>query len=313
MDLFERGMFVKKAAWHGKGRVVQDWSYDFDTARELAGIDFEIGVRDIVGIDGWHEIYRTDTDATIWVAPDTHRPVSVNKFGQVVDVILEVEKDSAIDALTVLDGGRSMTATVYLPEPITVPGDDSPVYPWVNVTNRNDGRAGLRCGPGMTRIVCSNTQQIAEDEMSASGLGVTFRHTAQIDVSWDSLLEEVRTSLRFARQVRDAFSEQATALAKVRIDTERFVKRWLPIYADTGERTRNHLMGMRTAFREALVSDTSVGNDSAWSVLQAVQEADQHSFASRSQESLIRRQWRGGSKYAVEGRRVLLDMAGMGS
>jgi len=317
MDLFEKGMFVKTPAWHEKGIVVPNWASSFAEASELAGLDWDVYSTAIPGIPGWAAIRRSDTEEPIWVAPDTYTPVTHRMFGEVVDEVLRVEVGSGIDALTVLDGGRSITATVFLPEPLKVPGDDSQLWPYYNLSDRHDQKGGLRTGPGLIRVVCANTQRVAESQMDVSSLGRVFRHTKGITAHWDSVKEAISNDLRFARQVMNDFNETAQILAVEPFGKEKvkqFKHRWLPVTTSMSPRSRTYTESLLKSFDDAYsTSETRVGNDSAWAVYQAVQEADQHSFPSRSREGLVRRQWAGGSDYAARGSKVLLDMVGLSS
>ena len=184
MDYFESGMFVRKPAWHLKGNVLQDWPGSFDAARQAAGLTWdittdEIFTRDMEHVAGWQCLKRTDTDAVLTIQPSTYAVISNTEFGNIIEYILEnCSKNLKYETLISIHGGKQIIATMYLDEPITLPNDPSVTLPYLVCISRHDGQGGLKIGPSGVRVVCANTQQMAEREMDRNGFVFTIRHTA---------------------------------------------------------------------------------------------------------------------------------------
>jgi hypothetical protein len=61
-------------------------------------------------------------------------------MGEIVEAVL-AQPNVKWQTAGVLDSGRSVWCLALLNEPITLPGDDSPVLPYLAITNRHDGTA----------------------------------------------------------------------------------------------------------------------------------------------------------------------------
>jgi phage/plasmid-like protein (TIGR03299 family) len=328
---FESGMFVRTPAWHGNGNVVSEWPGSWEAARVLAGIEWDVysaqlelstrtvtrpngdvDVLDTADLDGWQAIVRNDTDEALAITKDTYALVTNQAFGDIIEFVLADEPGLKFDAVTSLKGGRSVTATMLLDEPITVPGDPSPIQPFINFSNNHDGLGGLKIGPGAIRIVCANTQRLAEGEMDNSSLTRSIRHTSQMTKDIQRIKTELREHIKFCRITQKTFVEHSAFLAETEIYVDGFEKRWMPLHVDYSERSLAHAEHKLAQFRECLDIMTPRSDyTSAWNVLQAATEADQHLFPVHAPQSRITKAFRGGSDYTTKAKKIVLDMAGV--
>lgn len=115
-----------------------------------------------------------------------------------------------------LRGGRDTFVTMRMPahmefrSPRTGELDVTDLY--LSVLNNHNGEAPLRALISPVRIVCANTQRMAEDSARAS---VSLRHTGEPL----KRLEEVRALLGLTFTYRDAFVEQMEALIDREMDS----------------------------------------------------------------------------------------------
>jgi phage/plasmid-like protein (TIGR03299 family) len=115
-----------------------------------------------------------------------------------------------------LRGGRDTFVTMRMPNhmefrsPITGKLDVTDLY--ISVLNNHDGSAPLRALISPVRIVCGNTQRMAEASARAS---VSLRHTGEPL----KRLAEVRALLGLTFTYRDVFVEQMEALIARQMDS----------------------------------------------------------------------------------------------
>lgn len=250
-------------------------------------------------------VTRTDTGQILTTHGPTYRLLSYAEFGNFVEKAMQ-DESASFDAVCILDKGKSITATMYLDEPITVPGDDSPLYPYVGFSSRCDGRGGLTVSPTAVRIVCANTQALFEMMAEDGNDGKTFRHSRNLDLS--RAADDVRYMLAWSRDSYNAYAKTASRLATKAVDPGRFLDRWHPIRQGQSVRSTNNILAKRSAFWAAYNNEngTSAGDGTGWAVLQAALEADQHDFTRHSDETRTKIAFRGGSPDAVSQDQTIL-------
>lgn len=279
-------------------------------------LDWDVRTEDVYdstgrAIKGWQRLLRDDSGTTLAVSKKSYYPVPNAVFGQMVDAILETESGSVIDTVTVLNGGRGMIASIALAEPLTIPGDPSPMNPYINLSNSHDASLGVMSVPYLLRWWCSNMVKAVSRASRSSSFGVHLRHTRQM-ANHDDVVLAVQANIARARLEHNRYLELATALANQTVaDLSVFEAAWLPM-PDRADAARAHTMRDHkiAAFRTALDSPRSTGSrHNAWNVYQAAIEADQHTFPARTAATRALRTLEGGSQHSRRALDVVLALA----
>ena len=127
-----------------------------------------------------------------------------------------------------LKDGALCVVTVYLDEPFQLPGDDSVTLPYIAARWAHDGSGALSTRSFMTRIVCANTDAIAEGEAKKLGTDFTFRHTK----NWKEKVEDAKLAIRGLRTHAQEFVALSEELAEIKVTPEQrelFVTELLPM------------------------------------------------------------------------------------
>lgn len=300
-DLVEAAVYQREAAWHGKGRVVDSDLRDWADVKAYLDIDWDIEPKEVYtsdGIPGYGTItrmpdyfaaVRTDSGEVLAVNRTGYVLVGIEAFGRFVEAAMS-DSAASWDAFNVLDGGRAVCATIKLDEPIQVPGDASPVFPYVGFSNRIDAKGALLASPTAIRQVCWNTNTMFVQSVEGSGWSTKFRHTRNLDL--DMAAREVSYAIGVARQAFEGFAETAKQLAETTVVPERFVSRWLPLVQGMDEPVIKRVEAKRDAFWGALNGPLGMERkDTGWAVLQAAVDAYQYgdAFPTRGEEGRVRR------------------------
>lgn len=119
-----------------------------------------------------------------------------------------------IETIGGLDGGRKTFVTMLLPDymELTAPTgfvDTTKLY--LAVFNHHDAQGSLRALISPTRVVCANTQRIAEKNAVSE---VRIRHTGELDVK----MSEVRRVLDLTFKYQEVFAVEMEKLTKIERD-----------------------------------------------------------------------------------------------
>lgn len=259
---FVQGFSVREKMWHGLGTVLDDYPGREDGMR-IAGHDFDVIERDIAVITP----YAGDGElGDQWAALDdglvsldramafkalikgSHRGAEDPDHGSVLHVAnadYGVINNSVgwdiVDAMVgegikyetglTLKGGAICSVLAWLDEPVRLPGDDSDILPWVNVSWAHDGSASLSARPTSIRTVCWNTQSAAEALGKRLGLEFVFRHTKHVM----DRIEDAKMAMRGMRGAHEEYIEVARELCDLPItDNQRelFICEFVPMPPD---------------------------------------------------------------------------------
>lgn len=233
---FNAGFFVREPAWHKMGVVLDDYPGREDAMR-LAGHDFEVieyapfadvggawvpvpGVKVFAARRGGQPDRLLPTSSS-----RTFEPIQNSVAWDVVDAM--VGEGARYETGILLAGGTMCSVLAYLPEPVTIPGDDSEVFPWVNVSWGHKPGAPLSCRATSIRTVCRNTQTMAEAQGLRTGRNFTFRHTRNVL----DRIDEARDALTGVRVQHADYVRIATEMAETRVSQrqrELFVTEFIP-------------------------------------------------------------------------------------
>lgn len=231
--LFEQGFFVREPAWHGLGVVLDDYP-SREEAMKLAGHDWNVvelgelrmGISNDVlvtagqqpienangtlrKVDGWKAHVRSDTLDLLHVSRDSYERIPNDTAYEVAELLFD--QGFQYETGITLDGGKLCAITLKLDEPITIPGDDSPVLPFGCLSWAHDGSASLKVRSGTIRQVCANTVAASEAEGKKLSTDFTFRHTK----NWRDRVEDAKSAIKGVREGLNVFAEAMQELADI--------------------------------------------------------------------------------------------------
>jgi phage/plasmid-like protein (TIGR03299 family) len=295
---------VRQMPWHREGTIVADYPDTWTQARMLAGLDWEpvtAAVYAPVGInadgtvcyepiEGWKTITRSDTGAVLSISKDTYTVIDHAEMGEIIEAVL-AQPGVKWETAGVLDGGKAVWCLALLDEPITLPGDDSPVLPYLAITNRHDGTAACALRATAVRIVCANTFRAAELEGERTGTTFSFVHKS----GWRNRIEEARTAVTGARAEMARYAELASELLAIRVtpaQRELFITEFIPKPPEglITDRVARNVDEARAALRMIFESKTTEQvAHTAYGLVQAAGEYLDHVRTARSWETRLNR------------------------
>lgn len=228
-DMVESMFSVREVPWHRKGVVLDDYP-GREEAMKAAGHNFQlieqaIGFSDGSPIEGWKALVRNDTGKVMTVCKDSFPVIPNETLWDITDALATGKVDKAVryETAGVLDEGRILWVLARLEEPVKIPGDNSPTYPYLNVSVANDGTMSLRAFSTNVRTVCWNTYRVG---WSQSERRYSIKHTA----GWQDRVEEMKEALGMVRDQFLVYQELARELAEMKTD-HRGVTRFLELVA----------------------------------------------------------------------------------
>lgn len=299
---FDSGFFVREPAWHGLGAVLPDWPGTFEEARKLSGLTWDVETTPIYSQDqdhffheikGYQCLTRNDTGDVLSIQKNSYAVIGNGEFGNIIDYVMDghIQGTSNLkfETLISLHGGKQIIATMYLDEPISLPNDPSETYPYMVFISRHDGLGGMKLGPTAVRVVCANTQAIAEKEMDRHGFAFTIRHTN----NWADRIEQARIAVASNIGAFKEWELKANDLAKATVtiaNVEDFLDKWLPYSTNMTDRQRQNMSDRRTQFIDLYAGPTCAGiAGTKWGLLQAAIEMVDHFQPANSIDTRIGR------------------------
>jgi phage/plasmid-like protein (TIGR03299 family) len=249
---FERGFSVREAMWHGLGVVPGEYP-GRDEAMTLAGHRWTVdrrplgllpegtdlgtapdGSRIASGpvrvIEGHDALVRSDTGAVLSVMRPTYEVVQNDELWDLLDALVGDPRVRYETAGTLREG-RTVWAMARVEGDWRVPGDESPLVPYLTVVNWHDGTGALRALRNGVRVVCMNTVNMALAESERAGRQWTFRHTGDVL----DRIDEARAAIDGIAATADEFVALATDLTKLKVKDEGrrlFLERFGPTRID---------------------------------------------------------------------------------
>jgi phage/plasmid-like protein (TIGR03299 family) len=295
---------VRQMPWHREGAIVQDYPDTWTQARTLAGLDWDpvtAPVYAVTGInpdgtvhyepiEGWKTITRSDTGAVLSISKDTYTVIDHAEMGEIIEAVL-AQPNVSWETAGVLDGGKAVWCLALLDEPITLPGDDSPVLPYLAITNRHDGTAACALRATAVRIVCANTFRAAELEGERTGTTFSFVHKS----GWRNRIAEARKAVTGARAEMARYAELASELLAIPVSPaqrELFITEFIPKPPDglITDRVARNVDEARAALRMIFESKTTEQvAHTAYGLVQAAGEYLDHVRTARSWETRLNR------------------------
>lgn len=187
------------------------------------------------------------------------------------------QSGAAIQTIGALRGGRETFVTMLMPTHVEFTGaggfkDTTEIY--LAVLNNHDGQGKLRAMISPVRIVCANTQRLAEQQAIST---VGLRHTGDMDVK----MEEVRRLLGITFKYIDTYATEMEALVKAERD-EAWVRAVLNDVFDVtkaeSDRAKNSRVGTVSKVMELMRQSPSIApfEGTAYAAYNAVTEYADH-------------------------------------
>ena len=240
----EQMMFVGATPWHGLGNQVES---DITVADAIvaAGLDWEVGLKDLQTVDGvpvnHRATYRKTDGSILGVVGPRYTPLQNRDSFDWFQPFLDAG-ECALHTAGSLHSGQKVWVLAQLNRDNSeiVAGDE--VSKFILLSNSHDGTTAIRVGYTPIRVVCANT--LAWAHSNTNSQLIRIRHTR----SSKSNLENVRDIMDNINAGFEATAEQFRFLASKdfnQADIRRYVKTLLGIEkvvdADIKTRTRNIL------------------------------------------------------------------------
>lgn len=239
-----------------------------------------------VEVPGWYATARTNpvtgrTDV-LGVVGGQYVPVQNEANAAILNQVSH-EAGAHFETAGSLYGGRQVFVTMKLPDTMTIGGRDA-VDTYIAALNSHDGSTAFRLVVTPVRIVCANTQAVAERRALSSW---SIRHTE----SAEGRIEEARRALGLALKYQEEFEAEAERLIAAEMSYPEFraftEKLWKPPAESAPERAvanYNQRTGMLShLFNTAETQENIRGT--RWAALQAVTEYADHYAPARTAES----------------------------
>ena len=238
----EKMMFVGETPWHGLGNSV-DEGINVNDAIVAAGLDWEVGLKDLQTVDGTpvnhRATYRKSDGSILGVVGPRYTPLQNKDAFDWFQPFLDANECSIHTAGSLHLGQKVwVLAQLNRDNSEIVPGDE--VSKFILLSNSHDGTTAIRVGYTPIRVVCVNTLAMAHGH-SDSKL-IRIRHTRSSKTN----LDNVRDIMDNINVQFEATAEQFRFLASKDFnqnDVRRYVKTMLGIEgtvdADIKTRTRN--------------------------------------------------------------------------
>ena len=302
---FDHGMFAHTPAWHKMGNVLDHWPGTWTEAADAAGLNWDIETAPVwsrtarpeidaeqwTQIPGFYQVRRNDTGEVLAVSKDSRVSISNTEFGGLIEYVMgsDLGRQLKYETLISLKGGRMVACTMYLDDPIEIPGDPSPFVRYVAAWTSHDV-GGVKIGATDVRVVCANTQAAADRNMDRHGFAWTIRHTS----TWADRVNEAREAVQAALRTSEEWILMAKDLAAANVsvaDLNRFIDKWLPLSTDMSalqlDRRNADRDTFRTIYSESVTTDGIRGTK--WGLLQTAIEMCDHYSRSLSLDTEIRR------------------------
>lgn len=214
---------VGQTPWHGLGEVLQE-APTISEAIGLAGLDWEVGLKELVTVDGEpvpnRATFRKDTGAILGVVGPRYQPLQNQEAFDWFQPFVDANECELHTAGSLCEGEKVwVLAKLNRENSEIVPGDE--VAKFILLSNSHNGTTAIRVGYTPIRVVCANTMAAAHSS-NASKL-IRVRHTRSASAN----LENIRGVMDNINADFEATAEQFQFLASKQIhrgDLEKYVK-----------------------------------------------------------------------------------------
>lgn len=210
---FESGFFVREAAWHGLGTVL-DNPPSTDIAIVEAGLNWSVSVEALNTMNGElsqaRSIRRLTDRRELGTCGQRWQPLQNSEAFKWFDPYIESGLVTLETAGSLFEGSKVWILAKINDDPINIIGNDS-VNKYLLLFNAHDGCTGVGIGFTPIRVVCNNTLSAAMKSNISKLL--QFRHGKNVV----SNVEKIRDVINVINREFNATVEQYRFLASIGI------------------------------------------------------------------------------------------------
>lgn len=300
---------VRKPAWHGLGRVLQDAPTSRDAIRE-AGLDWTVEQQKVytegpevvddegisrpqIEIPNLLANVRSDTRTILATVTQSYSIVQNVEAFDFLDSLVGLQDGVHYESAGSLDDGRRvwMLARLTGAQGEVVPGDNQLCY--VLLSNSHDGTSAVRVQGTNVRVVCANTLGMAHQDKNRKAEFTSFsiRHVGKVE----DRLQSARDAIGLVTDGFRAYIDKAKALAAVelkgnaggKLGDDRAVDYLASLFPDLGDKTvtdrrqnaaREAVAQILTNYHEGAAQQIDHVRGTAWALVNSVTEYWQHQY-----------------------------------
>lgn len=230
---------VKEKAWHGLGKIVQDYPTSKE-AIQHAGLDYEViksplytagNVLSIgqdgmvsdtqhIAVPGYYATMRNDNNAVLGVVGNEYEVVQNRDAFSFFDAVVGGGDGILYETAGALGKGERIFITAKLPDYIKV-GDEDMIEKYLFLTTSHDGSGSITAAFTPVRIVCQNTLNAA---LNCKSHTIRIRHTSNAKQRLEEAHKLMGMTNRLSIELEGVFNQWA----KLRI-TDNDVKKLIQL------------------------------------------------------------------------------------
>lgn len=278
--MFESGMFVRQAAWHGLGEVIEHVPNPLE-AFEVSSLNWRVNKCPLLAdtpreeriSTPYHAIVRESDDAVLGVVKDRWTCYqNEDAFAWTVPLVESAKWQ--FETCGSLKGGQRCWILLKQGEVEVVPGDI--INQYLMVCWAHDGMSSNFIQPTSIRVVCNNTLTMALNERGIDRHAV--RHSQFVEMRMDAIRElYLEASERFEAQVKEFRMLAKKKLNKKKI--ENIIDVLFPLGDKTGKGLTIAQKKRDLAF-EAITAGSGIQEfklgGTAYGVMMGLNEASEH-------------------------------------
>ncbi len=256
---FENGFFVREAAWHKLGVVLENAPQTSQEAILAAGLNWNVCKQSVFLQDGtlvpdtWAMVRDTD-NAVLGTVGNRYTALQNSEAFSFFDKLVE-DKVATYETAGSLSGGKKVWILAQLPGIIEV-GKDDPVKKYVLLSNTHDGSGTVVAKVTPIRVVCNNTLTAALSE-NAGMDQVTIRHTKTVA----DRVKQASTLLATVNSIYDDMAKLWIAMTKVEMPPQA-IQQFLTEVVPDSEKVENPYKTQRIRIEMLqLMSSSSLGGE----------------------------------------------------
>ena len=226
----------RTAAWHGKGRVVQEDLSPMEAFKE-SGLNWNIVTTNRLSgyIDGdentkafaterFKMIVREDTGDIFAVQPSNWTPLQNHQMAEDAQLIAD-EIGGCAETFGSIRGGRIVYTAIGAKDGIEIGGKGDFVKPYFILCNGHDGTLAYKSMWSGIRPVCANTVRMAIDEGKKDGFAWSLKHTLNF---LENREYAVRVSMAW-KKATDNYAYAINNVAKKSMTAEQIRGLWVDV------------------------------------------------------------------------------------
>lgn len=287
---FESGVFTEgKPAWHGLGVVLPARALNSAQALKFSGLGgWELSKQPVytgnqedgyVPYPGRYAVTRTTDRKPVGIVGESYEIVQNEEAFAWMDYLLGGEGFHYKTAGS-LRGGSVVWLLAKAPFSIELP--DSPIDPYVLLTNHHDRRGNIEATVTPIRVVCMNTLRAA---LAGATSVVKIRHTRSIR----DRMGEAQKVLGLSKGAAERMRKTAQAMTRKKLSDRAFhdfLGQLVPLEADPSKAAETRVTNTRELIAEIYNSDNPhLGQrdvrGSQWGVYNAVVAYNDHAMGGR--------------------------------